>query len=222
MVEADYRMKLIGVGMESPPVKMTTFLDALTLPQHAMLQRWWFTPDYQCVRVTADRLGMELVGDGVQLMGEDKLIGPDGQLVSAGARANRASELFTTAFTRKYAEIARVSPVYAQLRNLVDLLVMAAHLRQQDFYGQAGWNAELLRDESLLPVETEPIPLQVPCAVHCVWKGNRLLVPAGGGVSIRADEALAEDRLLTDDKGQLYETRREAIEASQPDSWWWD
>ncbi len=222
MVEADYRMKRIGVGLEPPPLRMTTFLDALTVPQHAVLQRWWFVPDYDCVRVTADRLGMELVGDGVQLLGEDKLIGPDGELAPAGAKANRASELFTTAFTRKYAEIARNSPVYAQLRNLVDLLVGAAYLRQQDVYGRIGWTMEALGEEGVLSVQTSPTPRLVPCAVHCVWKGNRLFSPAGGGVSIRPDEALAAQRLLADDEGQVTEARRQAMEGKQDESWWWD
>ena len=51
LVEADYRMKRIGIGAEPPPVKMTTFLDALQSPQQGTLQRWWFTPDYKCVKL---------------------------------------------------------------------------------------------------------------------------------------------------------------------------
>ena len=38
------------------------------------LQRWYFVPDYQCVRVSEDNLAMELVGDGVKLVGEDELV----------------------------------------------------------------------------------------------------------------------------------------------------
>ncbi len=138
LIEADYRMKLIGVGLETPPVPMTTFADSLHGTHQGLLERWWFTPNYDCVRITDDGLGMALVGSFVQLQGEDKTIGPDGQLMGSHRPANKASELFTASFTRKYPDIAVRSPVYAQLRDMVDLVVAAAFIRRQNFYGRAG------------------------------------------------------------------------------------
>ncbi|MBC7851997.1 MAG: DUF1598 domain-containing protein, partial [Pirellulaceae bacterium] len=75
LIEADYRMKRIAIGLEPPPVKMMTFLSALDSPREATLQRWWFTPDYDCVRASEDRLAMELVGQGVKLQTEDIRLG---------------------------------------------------------------------------------------------------------------------------------------------------
>ena len=126
LIEADYRMKRIGTGLEPPPVKMATFFSALRGATHETLQRWWFVPDYKCVRVADDRLGMELVGQGVQLLGEDKMIGDDGTLAISRPKPNKASQMFTQAFTRKFPEIAAASPAYAQLRNMIDLVVTAA------------------------------------------------------------------------------------------------
>ena len=126
MIEADYRMKLIGIGSQPPPVKMLTFVQALSSARNGGLQRWWFTPNYECVRISDDRLAMELVGQGVQLQSEDKVIGPGGKLLNAGAVRNKASDLFTASFTAKYEGIASRVPVYAQLRNHIDLLVAAA------------------------------------------------------------------------------------------------
>ncbi len=132
LIEADYRMKLIGLGLERPPVRLASYFELLSGGniRAGALQRWWFTPNYECVKVSADRLAMELVGEGVQLLAESKLIGPDGQLKSAHP-GNRASDTFAEGFTRKYAELAQRAPVYAQLRNAVDLLVAAAFLQQQ-------------------------------------------------------------------------------------------
>jgi hypothetical protein len=220
MVEADYRMKRIGIGVEPPPVKMTTFIEAISTPQQGTLQRWWFTPDYKCVRLADDRLAAQLVGEGVQLLAEDKLIGADGSLAAAGARANKASELFTQAFTRKFSEISAASPVYAQLRSLIDLAVAAAIVRRHEYYARAAWKAEVLRDEKLVSTETLPEPRRVPCVVNSLWKGNRLLAPAGGGVSIRPDEALETANLLTDENAALHQTR---LKIAPPlDGWWWD
>ncbi len=222
LIEADYRMKLIGIGLEEPPVRMATFMSSLRSARSATLQRWWFTPNYDCVRVTEDRLAMQLVGQGVQLLGEDKLIGADGVLAAAGAPSNRASAMFTTSFTEKYEDIATVSPVYAQMRNMIDLAVAAAYLREHDAYGQTNWRADLLLDEQSLATETLPQPQNVPCAVNVVWKGNRLFSPAGGGVSIRPLIALEEEHLLHDEDGTLAK-QHEALSGETPeDRWWWD
>ncbi len=221
LVEADYRMKRIGIGAETPPVKMTTFLGALSSAPQGTLQRWWFTPDYKCVRLAPDKLAAELVGQGVQLLAEDKLIGADGSLAQAGAKPNKASELFTLSFTRKYPEIAAASPVYAQLRSLIDLAIAAALIRRLDYYEQAAWPAETFRDEAILPVETLPAPRRVPCVVNSLWKGNRLLTPAGGGVSIRPDEALLSENLLSDEGGAVARLRSD-VSLPAADRWWWD
>jgi hypothetical protein len=221
LIEADYRMKLIGIGREPPPVRMPTYLSAMSAPRESTLARWWFTPDYDCVRVTADRLAMELAGQGVRLQAEDKLVGADGSLAAGASLPNKASEAFTTAFTKNYAEIAARSPVYAQMRNCIDLLIAAAFLRQQDFYGKADWTATTFLDEAALPVETLAAPQKARCVAVSQWKGNRLLTPAGGGVSIRADEALAEDKLLNDENGALA-SRRAATAIPKDHRWWWD
>jgi hypothetical protein len=76
-------------------------------------------------------------------------------------------------------------------------------------------------DDSILPVRTLVAPQRAACAVNSVWKGNRLLTPAGG-VAIRADQALAPGRLLADEDGGL--AARYQSEAAYPseDRWWWD
>jgi hypothetical protein len=222
LVEADYRMKLIGIGLEPPPVRMTTFMQALKGASHSTLQRWWFTPNYDCVKVTPDHLAMELIGEGVQLLGEDKLIGADGSLAAAGARPNKASELFTTAFTKKYPEIAEASPVFAQMRTVIDLLVMAAFIRDEGYYDRSGWRLGVFADEKALPVETYDNADKVMCAANSQWKGSRLFTPAGGGVSIRAHQAIADERFYGDQNGELAETYDAVHKRLSIERWWWD
>ncbi|MFN0054848.1 MAG: DUF1598 domain-containing protein [Planctomycetales bacterium] len=223
LIEADYRMKLIGIGLEPAPVKMATFISALdSPPKKSALLRWWFAPNYDCVKVTEDRLAMELVGEGVQLQGEDKTYGRDGRLLAQAGPPNRASELFTTSFTKKYDNIATKLPVYAQLRNLIDLVVSAAFIRDQDFYGRAEWTPEVMADESQLPVETYANPRQVQCVVNAVWKGSRLLVPASGGISLQPDVSLQNGHLHVDANGDLAGQRQQQAGKLPVDRWWWD
>jgi hypothetical protein len=220
MVEADYRMKLIGIGLERPPVKMSTWVELASSQSVAAnaLQRWYFVPDYQCVRVSEDDLAIELVGDGVKLVGADEVVLPDGRRMSAD-RANNASKLFTTAFTKKYPDIAARTPVYAQLRTLVDLAVVAAWLQEFDGFGKAGWSAATLRDEAAYPIETLQPVVQVETAINAVWRGPRLITPIGGGVTIQPRMAIDPPNLLVDEKGSVGEAH--AAVKPPADRWWW-
>jgi len=221
LVEADYRMKMIGIGLEPPPIRMATFLGSLSgAPQG--LQRWWFTPNYECLRVAGDGNALELVGQGVVLNAEDKQIATDGRLHNTGRPINKASELFTLSFTRKYDEISTAAPVFAQLRTAVDMLVVAAYIRQADLYGKSGWDQGVFADEAAFPIETHAAPKKAPCAVNVIWKGSRMLAPAGGGVAIQADKALEPSNLLTDDRGVIARMYKDEGEKRPVEAWWWD
>ena len=109
LVEADYRMKLIGIGLEKPPVKIRSYVSRAnprSVSRNA-LQRWYFTPNYDCVRMSPDELAMELEGDGVQADQRR----PDG----AGRRRPRgrpgpidlASQAFVKNFTEQVRRIGR-------------------------------------------------------------------------------------------------------------------
>lgn len=136
---------------------------------------------------------------------------------------DRASRLFVESFTRKYAEIARKVPVYAQMRNLIDMLVAAAYIQQQDFYGQAGWSMEILGNERLMPVEIYAAPKQVDTAVNAIWKGNRLMTPVGGGVHIQPLKAVSAEHIRADEDGTVAQRREQVqLDALQDGQWWWD
>lgn len=225
LVEADYRMKLIGIGLERPAVKgFKSFVDLANgahLTRNAM-QRWWFVPDYHCARVSEDHLAMELVGEGVVLVGEDEVVGVTGQRVGSG-KASRPSLAYTKGFTQKYAEIARKTAIYAQMRSLIDMAIAAAHIQREDYYAKAGWNMELFGDEEMLPVETLQAPVEVDTVVTSLMKGNQLVTPIGGGVRVEAQRAFETESLLSD-KGAAVDKARQATKADElkPGQWWWD
>jgi len=223
MVEADYRMKLIGIGLEKPPVKLVSWVDRANAAQISRnaLARWFFTPDYQCVRTNSDGTAMELVGDGVKLIGEDEMVAASGQRTDAG-QGNKASQAFVQAFTKVYSELADKSPVYAELRNLIDLSVMAAYLQQHDFYGKANWKMEVLGDENTIATETDNAPKQVATAVNAIWKGHQLLTPVGGGVTINPLMALAPEKILDDKDSKVSQARDKVKIELAKGRWWWD
>ena len=221
LVEADYRMKLIGIGLEPAPVKMKTWVDLTTggVGKNA-LQRWYFMPDYQCVKMAEDDLAIQLVGQGVKLCGADEVVLPDGRRMDAN-RADGASRTFTQTFTKKYPEIAARNPVYAQLRTLIDLAVVAAYMQEHDAYGKAQWSAETLRDEQAYSIERLETPREVETAINAVWRGSKLITPIGGGVTMHPRMALDAPNLLLDDTGEVAATRAAAKDLPAG-RWWWD
>lgn len=223
LVEADYRMKLIGIGLEKPPVRLASYVERANPSQVSRnaMQRWFFTPDYECVRASEDGLAMELVGDGVKLVGENEVVVSGGQRRAAG-RTDRASAAFVRGFTKKYSELAEHSPVYAQLRNLIDLTIAAAYIQQEDFHAKAGWQMELFGNEASFAVETYNVPEKVGTAVNAVWKGRRLMTPVGGGVTIHASEALASENLLDDEKQQVAKLHKQTGVELPEGQWWWN
>ncbi len=223
MVEADYRMKLIGIGLERPPIRLVSWVDRANPAQVSRnaMQRWYFVPDYHCVRISDDGLAMELVGDGVKLIGEDEMVTAGGQRQASGQKS-AASQAFVTSFTKKYSELAERSPVYAELRNLIDLAVASAHIQKQGYCQKAGWDLGLLGNEQEFAVETYHAPKQVATAVNAIWKGHRLMTPIGGGVSIHARKALESSNTLPDEKGKVAELRKEIKLNLDKGQWWWN
>ena len=222
LVEADYRMKMIGIGLEEPPVRIESYVDRVSptaLARNAM-QRWYFVPDYDCVHVTDDGLAAEFVGDGVKLVNADELVRSDGTRVQA-AKPDRASKKFVDTFTQRYPELAKRSPVYAQMRDLIDMLIAAAYIQDQGYYQEAEWSMDVFSNEELVPVEIYQAPEQVETAVNAVWKGSRLITPVGGGVQIDASRAISSGNVKQDD-GTIAQQRRDVKVKLADGQWWWD
>lgn len=216
MIEADYRMKRIAVGVENPPIRMPTFASAMTTARHGDLQRWWFTPNYDGVLTSPDRLAMRMSGQGVQLQTENKDILPSGAIANGG-KPTKAATTFATSFTQKYNDIASASAVYAQLRQMIDHLIVAAYFQKHDWYRIAKWNTSLFLDESKFNVNQHNNPQHAPVVVNVFWKQRRMFAPAGGGVSIVAAKALEQ---MVEDK-ELAEAR-DQNRPNNVQTWWWD
>lgn len=219
MLEADYRMKLIGIGLVTPAVPIKSYL-SLARPRASSngMARWYFTPQYHWNRISPDRHAMQLGATGASLIGEAELVAANGHR-SESARSDRASKGFTTDFTRKYAELAKAEPIYAELLNVMDLSVIAAAIHFFDMYSESGWEPDLFFDRSKLNVETHDVPTTLPTAVNAVWKGRRLLTPVGGGVSIRSAEAFESMQIVDD---SLLDVRPEIPDNLTDDQWWWE
>ena len=71
LVEADYRMKLIGIGLQDPIIPLTSWIARTSAGANSnSLQRWYFQADYSSVTTNEVGTALHLQGRGVKLSGE--------------------------------------------------------------------------------------------------------------------------------------------------------
>lgn len=223
LVEADYRMKLIGIGLERPPVRLTSWV-ARANPNASsarQLQRWYFVPDYEAVAASPDGHVLKLSGQGVKLVGEDERVDNQGNRSKTAGHADGASVAFTKDFTKQFDALADRVPVFHAMRNLVDLSVAAAYIHKQDMYAAAGWDLGSWKNDETFDVRSDAGPEQVETAVNAVWQKGRLMTPIGGGVLIRTSHVIDASNLAQD---AALEAAAEAAAPSDlaAGQWWWD
>lgn len=223
LVEADYRMKLVGIGLERLPVRVKSYVERanpMTVAANAM-ERWYFQPNYDGIAVSEDGLAMKIKERGVQLVGANERVAGGRRVASR--RVNKASQAFCREFTEKFNLIAQRVRIYAELRQLIDVAIAAAYIQQADYYGQASWEMPVLMDESQVSVERYTAPDQVETAVNAVWRGNTLMTPLGGGVNMQPGVALQQDHLVVDQQGQTNQVKQSAGPSNLAEGqWWWD
>ncbi len=226
MVEADYRMKLIGIGLERPAVKMTTFADKVTptMMSRNSLMRWFFQPEYDCVTISQSGDAIQFTGSGVKLVGEDERVNQSGDRKNTGG-ANPASKAYTTSFTKVYDQLAAVDPVWNELRNVMDLSIAAAFIQKYDLYGKANWSMDLFGDESKFRTEISHSPTYVAPVANALVRGSTLMTPIAGGVAVQPRVALNTDRMKQDKDGTIAATKsgqNEKLLNLREGQWWWD
>jgi len=223
LAEADYRMKLYGIGVEQPPVRMTTFIQQ-AVPStggSGKLQRWYFQPNYDCVKVNEQGNAISLEGSGVKLVAADESVTAGGKRSVKGG-ANVASRRFCASFTKEYEKLSAKATVFGELRNLIDMSITAAFIQKAGLYAKANWDMSTFSDEQKFPIEIYPAPEKVNPVVNAVVKRGQLMTPIGGGVNIQPRVALNSDKVTVDAEGEIKSVR-DSITFDLTDSqWWWD
>jgi hypothetical protein len=151
LVAADYRMKRLAMHLDASPIDdMPSFLELAKKRRGAltsMMPRWWLACDYQPLLRSEDGLTWQLQGTGVKAMTEDQLVHADGTVEQTG-KTNPVAAEWAARMTRNYDELATIEPVFGQLRNLMDLCVIAALMEKEGMRETAGCDLPVLYGRS--------------------------------------------------------------------------
>ena len=226
IVEADYRMKLIGIDKMDGGPGIPSFFDLLTVEEQksATLDalRWWLTMKYDAVLHSPNRNVFEIQGASVLCQSENQFITAQGQQVQTG-KAEATNRLFAENFTNHYGELASRDLVFAELQNVFDLALVAALLHEEKVPSQLKWDLGVFAKGGAYELAQYHAPRTVDSVVnHRVYRGRDIVVQVAGGV--RADlMTVVRDPSIVRSVTRLQglETKNAASELPEG-RWWWD
>jgi hypothetical protein len=228
LVEADYHMKRIGMGLEEGTLGVRSYLDTVELAADGALPpmdvlRWWFTLNYDAVTTTAERDAFELKGTGVKVLSENELLTERGQRVHTG-KSDELNAQFAHSFTKHFNTLAGKYPVYAELRNIFDLALVAGIIKGESLADQAGCHFTHFGPEGAYAPRRDHAPREVETIInHRVIGGKQIVAGISGGVAVDTRSLTAKGAILTDDYGLLAaEHANHAPQKVAARAWWWD
>ena len=219
LVAADYQMKRIAMELEPSPVTgLPSYLSLAKNGRHAASSnpRWWMACDYDALTHAEDKLAWRIAGQGVKTLTDNDVIQKNGEAVAAN-KADVLAQKWADMMTNRFDALAQAQPVFGELRNCMDLSVVATLIVQERLAERAGLDLAFLTgsvgvDRYVAPKAVEP---------ECSFVRGRAgwVVTASGGVDINAFEVVANQQ--PDESLDTIRTRSTG-DSSPTGRWWWN
>ncbi|MCA9058672.1 MAG: DUF1598 domain-containing protein, partial [Planctomycetaceae bacterium] len=214
IVDADYRMKEIGIGRRDGAEGMKSYFDLVSRQERRAgasmdALRWWMTVGYETIEQSDDGLTFRLTGRTVKCLSENQMINANGTRQSTGA-ADTANAKFAELFTQHLPALAQQDVLFADLQNVFDLAAVAALMQTQHAAERTGWTAQTFsRSGDYAPAAVD-VPAQLMTAANYrSWRGGDLMIQVAGGV--RCDVgAVTRDSSNYSISSDLHEDARDA------------
>lgn len=219
LLAADYRMKRLAMALDRSPVKGLTSYVALTRSKAdaSTNPRWWLACNYEPVARSKDGLAWQIRGKGVKAMTEDDFVDATGKRAGTG-RKSAAAQKWADMLTAKYDELCTKDGVFGELRNIMDMCVVAAVIEHHDLLNVAGARLPMLyKKDSQLAPERWNAPKTVSPQCSFIRSSGGLTVTASGGVQVESWQAATKTTMVD----SMQDVRKQA-QATPRKSWWWN
>jgi hypothetical protein len=202
-VEADFRLKQLGLGLLAPPVaKVESYRSLILVPEKEF--RFSLESNYDALAASPDGLAFELRGPSLKVNGG--LLGhPESTVQDLSPAARR----FVASCNENFDALTRHLVSWADLCNLGDLSVLAALVGGDGLAEKAGWDLSWILDPKGYPVIEMKAPTSAAVLCNYTTNGNNALFLTGG-IWIKPAEWAA--KRAPDDKV--------ASKASRPEEGW--
>lgn len=210
---ADYRMKRIGMGQEASPIKnFPSYMSLIGANQKAR-SRFWLAPEYSEIRHDEKKLTWELTGVKVKALTENSLFDQRTGAREKSQVRDAAAEKWCENMTKRYDELGKAAPIFAELRNCMDIAVTVALIHQQGLLRQGKCNFDCFASPDAVKLPAYSVPKFVSPEVTTVSKARSTLVGCGG-VEVNPFDAIMSAK--TDSE---LEKMREKLAVSTGETW---
>ena len=221
LVAADYRMKRLAMKLDPSPIRgfpsYVELIKGMSAKDPKVNPRWWLACNYEPVAKSDDELAWELRGQGVKCLTEDDVIMADGRAVQTDRRSPAAQQ-WADLMTKHFEQLSVKEPVFGELRNVMDLTVVAALIDQYDLISRAGCSLPMLvaSDGGIVTADW-PAPKTVPPECSFMHTSSGLIVTASGGVQIESFQVASQTEL-----SDAVKSVRQSIQRPAESTWWWN
>lgn len=190
ILAADYRMKLYGMNLAKAPVAgLPSYLEMVQNKANATTQlqsRFWMACDYDAINHSKDKLAWKISGQRIKTMTEQDAFDANGSSKGTG-KVDQVAKKWADNFTTKMNELAVKDTVFGELRNVMDLCVVAALIESQNLQSNAGCDlSALLGDRANLPTVKFDVAQALDPQISFLKTAQNFIVSASGGVSIES------------------------------------
>jgi len=225
IVDADYQMKLIGIGRRDGAPGMKSYFELAGRAERngaAMdALRWWMTVGYDAIQMSPDQSAFEFTGRSVRCLSENQFVENDGTRRSTG-KVDGANAEFARLFTENLPALAEQDAVFADLQNIFDLALATTLISTMDLQHRAGWKPEVFRANSEFPTASVEVPAELmTAAASRVYKGGTIIVQVAGGVRVDVRDIVNNPETFQVTP-EINSDARNANPVGQSGRWWWD
>jgi hypothetical protein len=195
ILAADYRMKLYGMNLAEAPVHgLPSYIEMISGQSGSsqLQSRWWMECDYSAIEHSADRKAWKISGPGIKTSTEQDQITNDGSFKQTG-KVDRQARKWAELFTSKLDELAVKDPVFGDLRNVMDLCIVAALIESQDLQSLAQCNlSAILGDNARVELEKFEVAKSLDPQCSFIKTVQGWVVSASGGVLVNSWEVVSK------------------------------
>ncbi len=216
LVAADYKMKRIGLGQEPSMVRgLPSYVSLLGANAKQINPRFWLAPEYSVVSHDSKKLTWQLGSVKVKALSEDEYVDSRSGSRQSTGHLDKAAIAWCEKMTNHYDTLAKVDPVFAELKNCMEIAIVVALIQREGLLEQANCKLTAFNNEHVLKIVKDyPVPKFVPSKAT-IEKNGRAVVVACGGVEVNPFNTLSQSKL-----DNAIDKERPQLTGMTGDNWW--
>jgi hypothetical protein len=185
LLAADYQMKRLGMNLVKAPVKgLPSYIEMIRNSSAKMPQsRWWMECDYNAIERTEDATVWKISGNGIRALSEESFV--DRQGMKTTGRTNAKAQKWADLLTNKMDELTTKEPVFGELKNVMDLTILAALVESHGLERLSGCDLAIIKSsQNSVEIAKLQTPKALPPQCSFIKSAGGWLTTASGGVSL--------------------------------------